>query len=265
MKVSLAMNSPSQPSLPGVVDVLRVNERLIIALAMLAGLPFTLAVVGVMMRVCGASLKPEVFAVGVAAASIIAVVALFVAQWVRARIPVRPEEPGPGFAIQGGKFADREKVFGADVPAFLIRDAKAVMPGVFDEAEVAESGFTVNVETMLVAQFPTPREARKAALAYHRAFFLQNVTGDEALGWKARRSLQGDYVEMVRRGRVLFVWACLSPEACTERRQQCDIESLLPGCSVEKSAPHFSALQPVTETLSSLGWLLGRKEDRSIG
>ncbi len=265
MKVSFAMNSSSEPTLPGVVNALRVNERLIVTLAMLAGLPFTLALVGMIMRACGASLKSDVFVVGVAAASVIAIVALFVAHWVRARISVRPEEPGPGFAIQGGKFADREKVFGADVPVFLIRDAKAVMPGVFDEAEVAESGFTVNVETVLVAQFPSPREARKAALAYHRAFFLQNVTGDEARGWKARRSLQGDYVEMVCRGRVLFVWACLSPEACTERRLQSDVESLLPGYAVEKPAPLFPSFSAITSPVRNLGMLLSPKENSTAG
>ncbi|MES2593816.1 MAG: hypothetical protein V4662_00690 [Verrucomicrobiota bacterium] len=251
MKASYALNPSSQPALPVVVNALRANERLIVALALLAGLPFTLAVVGMIMRACGASLKPDVFVVGVAASSIIAVIALFVARWVRARLQIRHEEPGVGLGTHLGQFSDRERVFGTDVPAFLIRNAKPGMPGVLDEAEVAESGVTIHVESVLVAQFHGSKEARKAVAAYQRTFMLQNITGDEVQGWKARRSLQGDYVEMLCRGRVLFVWACLSPDACAERRLQTQVESLLPDTVAEEPSI-FPMLQSLAVRLRLL-------------
>lgn len=225
MKAFSAVNSSSETSLPSVVHAVRGNERLIFALSLLAGLALAFSWAGLGMRASGDTMKPVVFMAGLAAA---VVILFFVVQLVRARGPAPDDEPGAGLDTHQGKFADRERIFGKDVPAFLIRDVKATMPGILDEAEVAESGVTVNVETMLVAQFPGPREARRAAAAYHRAFLLQDVSGDEVQGWKARRSLQGDYVEILCRGRVLFVWSCLSPEACAELRKQCDVDSLLP-------------------------------------
>lgn len=226
--------------MPGTASVLRANEGLMTAFALLAGGPLAICLVWMVVHASAASLKPVVLLLGVVAPVI---TTLFVAQLVRARRPVMAEEPGPALATHRGQFADRERVFGKDVPAFLIRNAKPVMPGILDEAEVAESGVTMNVETVLVAQFPGAKEARRAVTAYHRAFLLQNVTGDEARGWKARRSLQGDYVEMLCRGRVLFVWTGLSQEACSERRALNDVESLLPLPAPLSPPPLFPMFQ----------------------
>lgn len=230
--------------MPGLVHVLRTNEGLIVALALLAGFPFVLCLIGMLMRAAGASLKPVVFMLGLTAPVIITFV---IAQLVRARMPEAEGEPAPGLAVHGGQFAARERLFGKDVPAFLIRDARPGLPGILDEAEVAEAGVTMNVETVMVAQFPSSKAARRAAAAYHHAFHLQSVGGDETRGWTARRSLQGDYVEMLCRGRVLFVWTGMSPEACAERREQSNVDSLLPASAVTNPAPLFPSLQAIAD------------------
>jgi len=234
------MNSSPESTMSGTISGLRTREALMPALAMLAVGPWVVCLVWMVVHAAGASLKPVVFLLGGAAPLI---VIFLVVQLVRGRQPVMAEEPGPGLATHRGQFADRERVFGKDVPTFLIRNAKPTMPGILDEAEVAESGVTMNVETVLVAQFPGSKAARRAVTSYHRAFLLQNVTGDEARGWKARRSLQGDYVEMLCRDRVLFVWTGLSQEACSERRALNDIDSLLPAAARPDPSPLFPSLK----------------------
>ena len=148
--------------MPGTASVLRANEGLMTAFALLAGGPLAICLVWMAVHAQGASLMPVVFLLGVV---VPVITTLFVAQLVRARRPVMAEEPGPGLEVHRGKFLDRERVFGKDVPAFLIRDAKPTMPGILDEAQVAESGVTMNVETVLVAQFSGAKEARRAVTA----------------------------------------------------------------------------------------------------
>ena len=234
--------------MPGTASVLRANEGLMTAFALLAGGPLAICLVWMAVHAQGASLMPVVFLLGVV---VPVITTLFVAQLVRARRPVMAEEPGPGLEVHRGKFLDRERVFGKDVPAFLIRDAKPTMPGILDEAQVAESGVTMNVETVLVAQFSGAKEARRAVTAYHQAFLLQGMSGDEARGWKARRSLQGDYVEMLCRGRVLFIWTGLSQEACSERRILNDVESLLPLPAPLITPPLFPTFQALARCVKA--------------
>lgn len=244
MKALSTMSSSPESPLSGDVSALRASERLLVVLALVTGGTFGVSLLTMMVQT-GVLLKPVLIMLGLAASAALAYLGV---QKLHARNPAQDEEPGPGLAIHRGQFADRERVFGKDVPAFLIRDAKATMPCIMDHAEVAESGVTMNVETVLVAQFPSAKEARKAVTAYHRTFFLQTLSGDEKKGWKARRSLQGDYVEMLCRGRVLFIWSGLSQEACSERRAQNDVEGLLP-MPVEET-PRASTLFPTFQSVA---------------
>ena len=196
------------------ITVLRENEGLVVALALVVGPGLVLALLGFIMRRAGVSLRP----VCVIAALITPIsVSFVITELVRARDHSAVSATTSGLAVRGGRFVDRVKLFGSDVPVDFIREAKTGLPGILDEAEVAEAGVTLEGETILAAQFPDEASAKRAAAAYHQAFQLRGVSGDETQGWRATR-MQGDLLEMLRTGRHLFVWTGLTRDACAARR-----------------------------------------------
>ena len=154
--------------------------------------------------------------------------------------------------VQDGQFTDREKLFGPDVPAALIRHVKSGLPGILDEAEIAEAGVTMTGETVLIAQFPGKGEAKRAAAAYHRGFQLRNTSGDEETGWRATRGLQGDFVEILRTGRQLFVWSGLTREAASARRAASNVAVQFPALAPAARPALFPALQPLGKIFEPL-------------
>lgn len=245
---------------PGLVfsqftDILQANEGLIVAIALFVLPAMVLTVVGLIMRSAGASRRPLVFIGGLIGAI---ATCFLVAELVRARIPPAKDTPVAGLGVSDGRFVERGKLFGPDVRADLIRDAKTGLPGILDGAEAAESGVTMTGETVLIAQFLTEEQARNAAASYHRAFQLREVSGDERSGWRARRSLQGDFIEMLRTGRVLFVWSGLTKEACAARRSALDMPAQFPSLLPAEQPPLFPALQDLGALFQSpLAKLLG--------
>lgn len=223
-------------------SALRANDGLIAAAALCIGPLFVLAFIGAIMRGAGASLRPIVFIAGL---FLPVVLPFAIGQLVRARVPA-PVVPGSALAVNDGGFVEREKLFGPGIPTTLIRDAKSGMPGILDEAEVAEACVSMSGETVLIAQFPDEEKAKRAASAYHRGFQLHNTSGDESNGWRATR-MQGDFIEMLRTGRQLFVWSGLTREAAAARRAASDLASQFPSLAPEPRAPLFPALQPLAE------------------
>lgn len=224
------------------LDILRANDGLIVALALCIGPPVVLSLIALMMRASGVSLKPVVF-IGVLFLPII--LPMLIGQLTLARLPV-PPQPAIGLPLQDGRFADREKLFGKGISTQMIRDAKSGLPGILDEAEVAEVGMTMTGESVLIAQFADAEAAKQAGAAYHRGFQLHNTSGDEQHGWRATR-MQGDYIEMLRTGRHLFVWTGLTKEAAAARRAATDLTSHLPSIQPIAPAPAFPALQPLSD------------------
>ena len=214
------MNASSDALLSHLVSIFHTNEGLIAALALCIGPTLLLTLLGFIMRSAGASRRPLWVIAGLIAP--IAVV-FVIAELVRTRDPSAVSDPAAGLDLRDGRFVDRAKLFGPDVPSELIREAKSGLPGILDDAEAAEAGVTLNGETILVAQFPDEPSAKRAAAAYHQAFQLRAVSGDETNGWCATRGLQGDYLEMLRTGRHLFIWTGLTKEACAARRAATDI------------------------------------------
>ncbi len=226
------------------ITVLRENEGLVAALALVVGPGLVLTLLGFIMRRAGVSLRP----VCVIAALITPIsVSFVITELVRARDPSVVSAGTSGLALRDGRFVDRVKLFGSDVPADFIREAKTGLPGILDEAEVAEAGVTLEGETILVAQFPDEASAKRAAAAYHQAFQLRGVSGDEALGWRATR-MQGDQLEMLRTGRHLFVWTGLTREACAAQRATTDIDKNFPALIPAPRPP----LLPVLQSLGTL-------------
>lgn len=225
--------------------ILEANPGLIVALGLCIGPPLVLTLIGFLMRREGASLRPIFFIGGM----MLPIVIMFtLANLVRARLPP-PPAPGVALAVQDGLFVEREKLFGTGIPPQLISDAKSGLPGILDEAEVAEVGMTPEGETVIVAQFATPDQTKRASAAYWRGFRLQNTSGDEDNGWRAKR-MQGDYLEMFTTGRQLFVWTGLSKEAASARRAASDLASQFPVLKPLPAPAAFPALQPLGDFLA---------------
>ena len=230
------------------LSAVRSNESLMVALALAIGPALVLTLIGFILRRAGASLKPVVLIAGL----MLPIVLTFaLGQLVLARAPA-PAQASVGLAIRDGQFADRAKLFGAGVPAELIRDAKSGLPGILDAAEVAEAGITPAGETVLIAQFTTDEQARQAGAAYHRGFQLRNTSGDEEGGWRATR-MQGDFIEMLRTGRHLFVWSGLTKEAAAARRATSDLATNFPALKPAPRPPLFPALQPLGDFFAPTG------------
>ena len=230
------MNSESV----SLINAMRANPGLIVALALCVGPPLVLVLVGLIMRGAGASLRPMVFIGGLFLPIVIPFV---IGQLVRARLPA-PKLPGTALAVRDGQFVDREKLFGAGIAPELIREAKSGLPGILDEAEAAEVGMTANGGTVLIAQFPGEEETKRASAAYSKGFQLRNTSGDEENGWRATR-MQGDHIEMLRTGRQLFVWTGLTKEAAAARRAASDLAAQFPSLKPAPLPPLFPALQPL--------------------
>ena len=224
------------------LTALRTNTGLILALALCISPMLVLGLIGCFMHSSGASLRPIVFIAGL---MLPIIVPFAVGQLVLARVPV-PAAPSAALAVRDGRFVEREQLFGPDIAHGLIREAKSGMPGILDEAEVAEVGVSMNGETVLIAQFPGEEQSRRAGAAYHRSYQLRNTSGDEENGWRATR-MQGDYIEMLCTGRQLFVWSGLTKEAAAASRAKSDLASQFPSLAPAPRPPLFPVLQPLAD------------------
>jgi hypothetical protein len=234
--------------------ILRANPGLTVAVAMCVAFPAVLSLVALIMRASGASLRPVVFL----ASLMMPLAALFlIAALVNARTPGAEPESTFSLAVKDGQFVDRAKLFGADLPAAQIRDAKSVFPEFFAQAEHAELGIVGPGESVLVAQFPTADAAKRAAEFLWKWFRVTNTSGDEEHGWRGRRGLNEDYFEMLRTGRHLFLWTALTKEACAARRAASGAITAAPDLKPTPPAPVFPALQPLAALFQPAGMKAG--------
>ncbi len=235
-------------------SLFRSNPGLSVAVAMCLGFPLVLALVGFVMRASGASLRPIVFM----AVLLFPLAAFFlIAALTNARKPVESQKAGFGLAITNGQFVDRAKLFGADIPVEQFRDAKSVFPEFFAEAEHAELGIVGTGETTLVAQFPTADAAKRTAEFLWKWFRATNTSGDEEHGWRGKRELNGDYFEMLRSGRQLFLWTALTSQACAARRAMSGAIISQPDFKPTPPEPVFPALQPLAALFQPTGMKVG--------
>lgn len=222
--------------------ILRANPGLLVGLALCAGMPLVLGLVALIMRGAGASLRPIVF---------LAILMLPVAWVFLIGHLVRAREPGPEpqsaarLTVRDGRFVERAAIFGAEVSAAHLRDAKAVFPEFFGEAEHAELGIVGTGETVVAAQFPTAEAAQRASAALWRTFQMSNTSGDEERGWRGYRRRNSDYIELLRHGRLIFFWTAPTKAAAAARRAASFATpgSALPAAA--ERAPLFPALQPL--------------------
>ncbi|MEZ5324742.1 MAG: hypothetical protein R3F19_06735 [Verrucomicrobiales bacterium] len=221
-------------------SAMQANPGLVVALLLCVGPALVLSFIAFMIRRAGASLRPILFIGGL---FLPIVIPFGIGQLVLARFPV-PDPPPEVLAVRHGQFLQRELLFGPGISPDLIRNAKGDLPGILNEAEVAEVGMTISGETVLIAQFLSDADTTRAASAYHRGFGLANTSGDEKNGWRATR-MQGDYIEMLRTRRQLFVWSGLSKEAAAARRAASNLQTNFSAIMAAPVLPLFPSLQPL--------------------
>ncbi len=228
--------------------ILQANPSLIVALALCLGIPLVLTLVALIMRSAGVSLRPIVFM----AVLVLPIVTVFLADsLMRAQRPGAEPESPINLTVRDGRFAERDKIFGAGIGDAYMRDAKAVFPEFFSEAEVAELAIVGTGETILAARFPTAAATKRASAALWQTFQISNKSGDETRGWRGYRRKNSDYIELLSTGRHLFFWTALKEDDAAARRAASFAALGLAGKTAENTAPLFPALQPLARLFES--------------
>lgn len=222
--------------------ILKANPGLIVGLALCLGLPLVLGLFALIMRGAGASLRPVVF---MAVLMLPMTWVFLVGHLVGAREPGAETVSTVKLTARDGRFAEREKIFGAEVSDAYVREAKAVFPEFFADAEVAELGIVGTGETVVAAQFPTAEAAKRAATFLWQTFQITNTSGDEERGWQGYRRKNSDYIELLRTGRHLFFWTAMKKDAAASRRAASFAALGLADKVGKNAAPLFPALQPL--------------------
>lgn len=222
--------------------ILRANPGILVGLALCVAFPLVLGLVALIMRSAGASLRPIVF---LAVLMLPMAWVFLVGHLVAAREPGAETASTVQLPVRDGRFAEREKIFGAELDAAYVRDAKAVFPEFFAEAEVAELGIVGTGETVVAAQFPTAQATERASKFLWQTFQITNTSGDETRGWRGYRQKNSDYIELLRTGRHLFFWTALKKDAAASRRAASFAALGLAEKIGKNTAPLFPALQPL--------------------
>lgn len=230
--------------------IMRANPGLIVGLALCVGIPLVLALVALIMRGAGASLRPIVFL----AVLMLPIAWIFlIGNLVRAREPGAEADSTVSLTVRDGHFVEREKIFGADLPVAQMRDAKGVFPEFFGEAEVAELGIVGTGETVVAAQFPTAEAAKRASAFLWQAFQITNTSGDEERGWRGYRRRNSDYIELLRTGRHIFFWTAPTKQAAAARRAASFAAPGSAALDAMRPPPLFPALQPLGQLFRPTG------------
>jgi hypothetical protein len=166
------------------------------------------------LRAAGMPLKPIAF---VAVFFALVLGPLFVGQLANAIWP----KPKPVF--EAAAFTGREAfehpglIFGADVLAAELREAKPVFPEMLAQAEVAQLLLRGTGEMTLAARFPTPADAKESSARFWTTFALSGTSGSEERGWWGTRRPAGDTVHLKRMGTALALWIGRDKESVRKR------------------------------------------------
>jgi hypothetical protein len=121
------------------------------------------------------------------------------------------------FAVENGRFAHPEKVFGADVDPTLIQPAKPIFPEFLSTATHAEMAFFITNETVLAAIFPDAISASRALQTYIEYMQVTHIVGNEETGWIGDRASAADRVQFFVSGPLLMVWTGAHNEILVKR------------------------------------------------
>jgi hypothetical protein len=170
------------------------------------------------LRAAGLPLKPIAF---VAVFFALVMVPLFAGQLAMAIWP-KPQSSIDAESFAGhGTFEHPERIFGSDVTADSVRDAKPIFPEMLMKADVAQLRLRETGEMTLAARFASATDAKDSASRFWTAFGLTGTSGSEQQGWWGKRRSIGDTVHMKRMDNVLAVW--IGPNKDTVRQRLADV------------------------------------------
>jgi uncharacterized protein YfiM (DUF2279 family) len=118
-------------------------------------------------------------------------------------------------------FEHPEIIFGADVSAAELRDAKPIFPEMVANAELAQLLIRGNGEMTLAARFASGTDAKDSSARFWTAFALQGTSGSEERGWWGTRKPAGDVVHLKRIGPGLALW--IGPNKGMVRQRLADV------------------------------------------
>jgi hypothetical protein len=127
--------------------------------------------------------------------------------------------PKPDPVLDAASFAGREafdhpeRIFGTDVDADLLRDAKELFPELLAKAEVAQLRMRETGEMTLAARFACAEDAKESSARFWTAFALTGTSGSEENGWWGKRGHIGDVVHLKRMETGLAIWIGPTKEA----------------------------------------------------
>ena len=211
------------------------------------------ALLGVLMRRAGASLKPLIFFFG-----FLAIIAgpQIVVHLLDAFVPARQVEQQQPGALTSRTTMETptalqpvtwDIVFGPNADPSLITDAKPGLDQILSGALEAKISFNAAGESALAARFESAPAAAAALNRYGLFFQFAQVTGSDAGGWTARRfNGQGEWNHVVAAGNELYAWSGSTKDKVEANR----IRAFGP-LSHRKSSTDpasLSALSPSSET-----------------
>lgn len=135
--------------------------------------------------------------------------------------------PKPKPVLEAAAFAEREAfehpelIFGADVDASELREAKPIFPEMLATAEVAQLLLRGTGEMTLAARFASPADAKESSAQFWTAFSLTGTSGSEERGWWGTRQPAGDTVHLKRMGPALALW--IGPDKASVRKRLDDV------------------------------------------
>lgn len=184
-----------------------VSTVMVLAVLLLASVSFQL-------RAAGMPLKPIAF---VAVFFLLVIGPVFVGQLANAIWP-KPRPVFEAAAFTGRDAFDHpEFIFGADVNAAELREAKPVFPEMLANAEVAQLLLRGTGEMALAARFASPADAKESSTRFWTAFALSGTSGSEERGWWGTRRPAGDTVHLKRMGPALALWIGPNKESIRKR------------------------------------------------
>lgn len=121
----------------------------------------------------------------------------------------------PAWDHGGGRFLHPKQMFGPDVEAELIRDARAIFPDMLGSAQVAQMAMFPSGNTLLAARFAQADEAVRALRGYLAQFQAGPLGGDLGQGIDVPRGTVGDWARIRLKGSLLKIWTAADAPSLT--------------------------------------------------
>lgn len=202
-----------------ILSFLKANPGVAVSTALLLmGLLVSLLFV-LLMRQSGQSLRPIAFFLGLFLIIVLPQMAFHLSQakWPSTSTPATrsgvPDTAASSAVAtpsawdhDGGRFLHPEQIFGPEVEAELIRDARGIFPDMLGSAQVAQMAMFPSGNTLLAARFAQADDAVRALRGYLAQFQAGPFGGDLGQGIDVPRGTVGDWARIRLKGSQLKIW-----------------------------------------------------------